>query len=103
MANAGYEVRYENGASHTMHAGLASSLDQAIEISRESILGCMPEGFNIDNLVRPVIARSLSVCALCGSKAGLTIIELPIGIGCRICDQCIGIISCVVRHRSLGR
>lgn len=85
----GYEVRYENGSSHSLHEGLATSLEQAIAISRSGILGCLPNSFNPDNLVRPVIARRLGLCSLCGSREKLAHIELSIGMGCLICARCV--------------
>ena len=89
----GYEVRYENGSSHSLHAGLASSLEQAIEISRSSILGCLPNSFNPDNLVRPIIARRLGLCSLCGGTEKLAHIELSIGMGCLICARCVATVK----------
>lgn len=83
-----YEVRYENGASNILHAGLADSLEQAIGISADGILRCLPEGFDPENMVRPVIARKLGICALCGSDKNLRRVELRIGWGCLVCSSC---------------
>jgi hypothetical protein len=83
-----YEVRYENGSSNFLHAGLANSLEEAIKISHESILGCMPKEFDPDNLVRPIIARRLDICALCGSEKNPVYVPLSIGHDCQICGEC---------------
>lgn len=93
--NVSYEIRYENGSSHMLHAGLSSSLQDAIGISEKSILGCLPKDFNPDNLVRPVIARRLDVCALCGQAKAkhlnkhLTLVSIGLGAHCRVCNTCI--------------
>ena len=78
-----YEVRYENGASHMLHDGLADSLEQAIAISNEGIRSCLPQGFKPENIVRPVIARRLGICGLCGgNEQRLIHIQLKVGHGC---------------------
>lgn len=93
-----YEVRYENGASNILQEGLSDySLQKAIEISVDVMLGCMPEGFNPDNLVRPVIARRLGVCALCGCANDLIPVPMSIGHGVAVC------IRCVARVQALGK
>lgn len=92
--NMGYEVRYENGSSHFLPNDVKESLDQVIKMSNECLLGCLPKDFDPNNLVRPVIARSLGVCALCGEdKTKLTLIPLSIGHGCRLCSSCIGAVK----------
>jgi len=87
-----YEVKYENGASNFLHEGLAESLEDAIKISKESILGCMPEGFDPENLVRPVIARRYGFCALCSSDKELRFLKFissDIDAGLQLCERCI--------------
>lgn len=84
----GYEVRYENGSSHMLHEGQANSLEQAIKISKESILHCLYEGFNPEDMVMPIIARKLGLCALCGSTTKLKLIHLDIRHNCLLCDIC---------------
>lgn len=102
----GYEVRYENGASNILHEGLSDSLQKAIEISVDGMLGCMPEGFNPDNLVRPVIARTLGFCALCASSTiqttnekALLLIPMGIGHGVAVCVDCVERIQAVGKLR----
>lgn len=95
----GYEVRYENGASNILHEGLSDSLQKAIEISVNGMLGCMPEGFNPDNLVRPVIARRLGFCALCACEKDLIPIPMGIGHGVAVCVDCVERIQAVGKLR----
>ena len=83
-----YEVRYENGSSHFLHSGLAESLEKAITISTECILGCLPKEVDPKNLVRPIIARRLGICALCGSDRNLEHIPLHVGHDCQVCRKC---------------
>jgi hypothetical protein len=71
-----------------LHDGLAASLEQAIAISDEGIRSCLPEGFNPENIVRPVIARRLGICGLCGKEQGLIHIQLKVGHGCLLCEDC---------------
>jgi hypothetical protein len=86
----GYEIRYENGSSHMLHAGLSSSLQDAIEVSEKSLLGCLPKDFKPDNLVRPVIARRLDVCGICGQASKkLKLVFVEIGAHCPLCYTCI--------------
>jgi len=92
--NMGYEVRYENGSSHFLPNDIEESLEQVIKISNQCLLGCLPKDFDPSNLVRPVIARNLGVCALCGEgKKKLTLISLAIGHGCHLCTSCVGAVK----------
>lgn len=92
-----FEVRYENGLSHFLHQGITDSLERAISIATESIFNCVPKDVNPDDLVKPVIARRLDVCAMCGSANELQLIPLGIplrlGSGVSLCENCIAAVK----------
>lgn len=80
-----YEIRYENGASHTIYH--AESLVHAMEISKKSILDCLPKDFDPVNLVQPIIAREVKCCVFCGDKGFLYTVEN--NTTNFICDNCV--------------
>jgi hypothetical protein len=82
-----FEIRYENGASHMVHD--ATTFQEAIEIAESSLKGCMPEGFNLDNLVRVTVVRKLGFCAVCGKdlKGGGRKLNCDVGYSVWVCEE----------------
>jgi len=60
-----FEIRYENGASHTIPA---DSHEEALKIAKVSLRSCLPKDFDPKNIVRVTIVRRTGFCALCGKE-----------------------------------